>query len=78
MASLFALRKNEPSLPRPFLAPVFPLFPAFALVAAVICLGTMIYYNPLIAVLFLGLGAIGYAYFLFTGKRREEALTAVA
>ena len=33
MASLFKLRRSEPRLARPFRAPVYPLFPAFALVA---------------------------------------------
>ena len=64
MASLFKLRRSEPRLARPFAAPVYPLFPAFALVAALVCLGTMVCFNPLVAGLFLGLMALGYAYFL--------------
>lgn len=70
MASLFRLRAAEPGLARPFRAPVYPLFPAFALAAAVVCLCTMAWFNPLIAGLFVGLGVVGYAYFLLTGKRR--------
>lgn len=70
MASLFRLRTTEPALARPFRAPVYPLFPAFALAAAVVCLCTMAWFNPLIAGLFVGLGVVGYAYFLLTGKRR--------
>lgn len=70
MASLFRLRDAEPDLARPFRAPLFPLFPGFALVAAVVCLCTMAWFNPLIAALFVGLGVLGYAYFLLTGKRR--------
>ena len=61
MASLFRLRRVEPALARPFRAPLYPYFPAFALLAAVVCLATMVYYNPLIAGLFVALGAIGYA-----------------
>lgn len=71
MASLFKLRRSEPNLARPFIAPLFPWFPAFALAAAVVCLLTMVYYNALIALLFVVLGALGYAYFLLTRKRRE-------
>lgn len=71
MASLFKLRRSEPALARPFRAPLFPWFPAFALLAAVVCLLTMAWYNPLIALLFVVLGALGYAYFLLTRKRRE-------
>jgi ethanolamine permease len=76
MASLFKLRRTEPKLERPFAAPMFPLFPAFALVAAVICLLTMVYFNPLVAALFVALMVIGYAYFLTTATRRGAALAA--
>ena len=74
MASLFKLRRSEPHLPRPFSAPVFPLFPAFALSAAVVCLLTMIYFNPLVAGLFVALMAIGYVYFLSRSGRRLAVL----
>jgi ethanolamine permease len=76
MASLFKLRASEPKLARPFSAPMFPIFPAFALGAAVVCLLTMIYFNPLVAGLFVGLMVIGYVYFLTTATRRGEALAA--
>ncbi|MDO9315894.1 MAG: ethanolamine permease [Burkholderiaceae bacterium] len=78
MASLFKLRITEPHLHRPFSAPAFPFFPAFALVAAVICLLTMVYFNPLVAGLFVGLGVIGYVYFLTTATRRGAAIAAAA
>ncbi|MEP6501955.1 MAG: amino acid permease, partial [Betaproteobacteria bacterium] len=78
MASLFRLRRVEPDLVRPFRAPMFPLFPAFALVAAVICLVTMVYYNALIAGLFVVLGALGYAYFRATAARRTAMTHAQA
>ena len=76
MASLFKLRTTEPKLARPFSAPAFPIFPAFALAAAVVCLLTMAYYNPIVAGLFVGLMVIGYIYFLTTATRRGEALAA--
>ena len=78
MASLFKLRRSEPNLARPFRAPMFPIFPAFALAAAVVCLATMVYFNPLVAMLFVGLGVVGYGYFLLTHKRRERAALAAA
>ncbi len=77
MASLFKLRRSEAALARPFRAPLFPWFPAFALVAALVCLGTMVFFNPLIAALFVGLGVLGYGYFRMTGHRRA-ALPAAA
>jgi ethanolamine permease len=60
MASLFRLRRSEPGLHRPFLAPAYPYFPAFALFSAVVCLITMLYYNPAIGAIFVALGCLGY------------------
>ena len=74
MASLFQLRRSEPRLARPFAAPSYPWFPAFALVAAVVCLGTMVYFNLLVFCIFTALMAIGYLYFLTTGRRRAAAV----
>jgi ethanolamine permease len=74
MLSLFKLRASEPNLERTFRAPAYPWFPAIALIGALVCLGTMVYYNLLVAQLFLGSMAVGYVYFLTTGKRRAEML----
>lgn len=70
--SLFKLRKTEPGLARPFRAPLYPFFPGFSLVAAIVCLVTMIYYNREVALLFAAFMALGYVYFLMT---REGART---
>lgn len=45
MISLFRLRQTEPLLPRTYKAPLYPVLPGFALVAAMIALGVVIYYN---------------------------------
>ncbi|MDR3390713.1 MAG: ethanolamine permease [Sulfuriferula sp.] len=74
MLSLFALRKNEPDMSRPFPALVYPLFPAIALVLAAISLVTMIYYNQLLAGLFVALMALAFGYFKLTGHHREAAI----
>jgi ethanolamine permease len=63
MASLFKLRRSEPELERPFRAPVYPLFPAFALVSSVVCLGTMFYTSRPVGIAFLVLLVLGYGYF---------------
>jgi ethanolamine permease len=74
MLSLFKLRRDEPAMARPFRAPFYPLFPAIALIGALICLVTMIYYNPLIFGLFLLFLAAGYVFFLMTkGSRLQHA-----
>lgn len=73
MASLFKLRRDLPNMERPFIAPFYPWFPAFALLASVVCLIAMIYYNPLIAVIFAGLLLVGYLYFILTAQQRANA-----
>lgn len=73
MLSLFKLRRSEPCMERPFRAPLYPWIPAFALVAALGCLVTMIYYSFSVAVFFAGTLAIGYVFFRLTRQRRETA-----
>ncbi|MDC8756827.1 ethanolamine permease [Janthinobacterium fluminis] len=72
MLSLFKLRRSAPAMARPFRAPFYPYFPAFALFGAAVCMATMIYYNPLIFGIFTGFLALGYVFFLLTRGSREE------
>jgi ethanolamine permease len=74
MLSLFALRKNEPNLARPFPAMFYPAFPVIALVLAAISLVTMIYYNLLLAEIFAVLMAIAFGYYLMTKHHRDAAV----
>jgi len=74
MMSLFALRKNEPNLDRPFKAIAYPLFPGIALVLAVISLITMIYYNQQVSLLFFVLMALGFVYFSMTQHHRDASI----
>jgi ethanolamine permease len=73
MLSLFKLRRGAPLLARPFRAPCYPVFPAFALGAACVCMLTMAYYNRLIFGLFCAFLALGYGYFLSTARARGQA-----
>lgn len=73
MMSLFALRKNEPNLERPFAAVAYPLFPAVALGLAILSLMTMIYFNQQLTVVFFGLMALGYIYFSVTRHHRDAS-----
>lgn len=66
MAALFKLRKTEPNLERPFKAPLFPFAPALALGLSVLSLIAMIYYNFMLAVIFVALFAVGYIYYRAT------------
>ncbi|HSI58588.1 MAG TPA: ethanolamine permease [Ideonella sp.] len=79
MLSLFALRKKEPNLERPFPAIGYPLFPAIALGLAVMCLVTMVYFNPLVSGLFVVFLVLAYGYFRMTaGRRAAVAATDLA
>lgn len=73
MMSLFALRKNEPNLARPFKAYAYPLFPMIALVLAAISLITMIYYNQQLTIVFFGLMLLAYLYFMMTQHHRDAS-----
>ena len=52
---------------------MFPYFPGFAVVCALICMGSMLYSNPLVAVLFAALLFSGYIYFHLTRRQRAVA-----
>lgn len=73
MMSLFRLRKISPHMERSYRAPFYPFFPGFALLAAIVCMIAMIYYNPLVAMIFAGFLAVGYVYFLMTAHQRAIA-----
>ncbi|HLH34863.1 MAG TPA: ethanolamine permease [Alloacidobacterium sp.] len=73
MLALFRLRSSQPHLHRSYKVPLYPFFPAFALICSVLCMGTMLYYNRLVALVFLGLLGAGFIYFLLTRHQREQA-----
>lgn len=74
MLSLFALRKNEPNLERPFKSLAYPIFPAIALGLAAMSLLTMIYFNFKLSLIFFGLMALAYVYFSMTQHHRDASL----
>ena len=59
MLSLFKLRRSEPGLERTFRAPGYPVVPGIALVLALVCLVAMVWFNPLICAIFIGLMVVG-------------------
>ncbi len=73
MLSLFKLRRSEPDMERSFRAPFYPWFPGFALFGALVALATMIWFNALVALVFVGLLVLGYVYFRATVHQREVA-----
>ena len=60
MLALFKLRKTEPNLHRPFRARLYPFAPLWTLLCAGICIASLVYYNRLIATLFVALLSAGY------------------
>lgn len=76
MISLFALRRQEPELERPYRAVLYPVFPAVALIIAVLSLAAMTWLNLGVAGVFAGIIALGALYFVLARKRRQ-ATTAV-
>jgi ethanolamine permease len=73
MISLFILRKKEPGLERPFRAPFYPWFPAIALLLSGVSLIAIVYYNPVLALLFFSGLIIALAIFVTMGKHRRPA-----
>ena len=70
MISLFVLRKKEPALERPFASPLYPYFPAIALVLSALCLFAIIYFNPWLSLWFFGGLAAIIILFMLMGKHK--------
>ncbi|WP_210517895.1 ethanolamine permease [Hymenobacter terricola] len=74
LLSLFALRRREPDLVRPFTVPGYPVVPLVALGLSLVSLGALVYYNLLLSGIFLA-GLLGLlAVFLLLGRHRQEQL----
>jgi ethanolamine permease len=54
-AAVIRLRVREPELPRPYLAPLYPVTPIIALVLSVVCIAAMIWRYPTIALVYSGI-----------------------
>lgn len=70
MLSLFILRKKEPGLERPFIAPFYPVFPFIALLISAITLITILYFYPLLSLIFFGGLAVSVSVFMLMGKHK--------
>ncbi len=70
MLSFFALRKKEPKMERPFRVPMYPIFPALALVIATFSLVAMTIYNMQLGLIYFGIMLGSYILFvLFVSKK---------
>ncbi|MFZ9886107.1 MAG: ethanolamine permease [Myxococcota bacterium] len=71
MVSLFALRRREPELARPFRAVLYPVFPALALLIAGVSFIAVAWFNRGVSVVFFALVALGTGWFLIVRRRRR-------
>lgn len=72
MIAFFALRKKEPALERPFKVPLYPFFPAVALIIAVVALVAMTIYNLQLAMIYGGMLLLSYLWFNFMVTRQSK------
>lgn len=68
MLALFALRKKEPELERPFKAPFYPVAPLVALIIASIALLAVTIYNPILAIVYFSILFLSYIAFKIFNK----------
>jgi ethanolamine permease len=78
MAALFKLRISEPGLERSFMAPGYPVVPAIALFLSIGCLVTMVWFNQLLFVIFVGMMVIAFVLWKLFGKRSISAVIETA
>ena len=72
MLALFKLRKDKPTMERPYKAPLYPIFPIIALLLAIVALIAMIISYPKLFVVFLiGLFILGIIFYL-SGKYKNS------
>jgi len=74
MLAFFALRRKEPEMPRPFKVPMYPSFPLIALIIASVAIIAMTYYNLIIALIFFGIIAFSYCWFVLFVDQNEEKI----
>ena len=73
LLSLMRLRSREPRLERPFRVPLYPWFPMTALVIAAVSLIAIVFYNAMVAGVFVALGTAG-ALVTWQRSRRGPAM----
>ncbi len=71
MAALFVLRRKEPGLERPFSVPLYPYFPAIALILSLVCLTAIVYYNPVLSLWFFAGLALLVVVFVAGGRHKS-------
>ena len=72
MISMFKLRKDAPEMERPFKVPFYPVTPIVAIVIAVVSLIAVIYYNLLLAGIYLLILGVSFLWFKVASYRKTQ------
>lgn len=72
MISFFVLRKREPNLERPFKVPLYPIFPAVALIIATVSLVAISIFNWQLALIYFGILGVSFLGFVVYNKLKGE------
>lgn len=71
MLALFRLRRSQPHMERPYRAPLYPVFPAIALMIACVALASMVYLYQGLSALFAGsLAVVAAVFYLWRRQKR--------
>jgi ethanolamine permease len=75
LISFFILRKNEPNLPRPFVAQLYPWVQIFALVVAIVSFISMMIFNLTLGLIYLSVMLVAYLWYkFFIGDAEKKAV----
>lgn len=72
MISMLKLRKSAPELVRPFKVPLYPLTPIIALIIAVVAMIAVIYYNLMLAGIYVLILAVSFTWFKVASARKSQ------
>lgn len=75
LITFFVLRKNEPNLPRPFVAHFYPWVQIFALIVAIVSFISMMIFNLTLGLIYLGVMLVAYVWYkFFIGDAEKKAV----
>jgi ethanolamine permease len=75
-AAVIKLRRSEPNLERPYRTPLYPITPVIALVLSVVCLGSMVVANPILAAVFAAILAGSWLLFVWLVPKDRRTVAA--
>lgn len=75
--SLIKLRRAEPDLPRPYRTPGYPVVPIVSLVASIVVAAAMVFYNPKLAAIYVGILVVTYVVWLIVVPKDKRVVESV-